>query len=491
MTRLRYLWARWFSRETMGPLIRPRPTHEEFEAGWQRFADGDPDLEGIARQIGQVKQNSSYTQIRAKILPTEETMAPTDLPVIVPPTHSPMGFVEFVAAIGSLMALTALTTDIMLPALPQIGAALGTPTDNDRQSVITIFLLGFGIGQLFIGSISDKFGRRSVLLLGLLFYAATSILCALTASFEILLAARLLQGIAAAVPRVITVAVVRDCYGGRQMARVMSFALMLLIAVPVFAPGIGQIILMTTTWRTLFVLLAVYAIAQSCWMFTRLPETADVRNQKAAGQALSAIWRVFSNRQTMGYAIACGAMYGALFSFILSAQQIFGEMFALGAFFPLVFGAIALCAAFSSFANALIVQRLGMRKISKVAIAAYILISVIMTALAYKGMLGLTAFTIACALCMALLGLIFSNLNALAMEPQGRIAGTASSILGFITTVSASLIGYFVGSLYNQTALPLSASFLACSTFAAVVVLLTERTEIIRNGLERHRRLGS
>jgi DHA1 family bicyclomycin/chloramphenicol resistance-like MFS transporter len=388
-----------------------------------------------------------------------------------------MGFVEFVGMVAGLMALNALAVDIMLPALQDIGAALDVADENNRQGVLSAYLLGFGAGQLFIGSVSDRFGRKPVLFWGLVFYVITAVFCTVAPSFEALLAARALQGVASAAPRVITTSVVRDCYDGRQMARVMSLAMMVFIAVPVLAPSVGQLVILFAPWRVIFVLLTVYGLAMLLWTVLRLPETlpADRRRPIAPGAILKAFREVLTTRQTLGYALAGGMMFGAMFGFLLSAQQVFTQIFSLGPSFPLAFAAVALMISLSSFLNSRLVGRLGMRFIAHSAVVVFTALSAIMALLASLDALSFAPFMILLGGVMFLVGLIFSNFNALAMEPHGHLAGTASSVIGSVTTLVAAAIGTVVGQAYDGTLMPLSMGYLGFGLASLAIIAATER----------------
>src|SRR5207244_2285145 len=169
-----------------------------------------------------------------------------------------MGFREFVVVIASIMALNPLAMDMMLPALPDIGSAFHIAVAYRPQMVLSTFLIGFGVGQFVMGPLSDRFGRRPVLLGGMAVYCVASLLAIAAPSFETLLLARALQGLCTSATRVIATSIVRDCYAGRRMASVMSLAMMLFIAVPVVAPSVGEVVLLLTQWRGLFVVLMVY-----------------------------------------------------------------------------------------------------------------------------------------------------------------------------------------------------------------------------------------
>jgi DHA1 family bicyclomycin/chloramphenicol resistance-like MFS transporter len=396
--------------------------------------------------------------------------------------HRPMGWREFVAVIAGLMALTAVSTDVMLAALPAIERGFKSFTSNDRQLVISIFLTGFGIGQIAIGSISDRFGRKPILLGGLVVFIVTATYCAIATDFTTLLGARFVQGLAASAPRVVAVSVVRDCYAGRKMARVLSLAMMILIAVPILGPVIGQSIILLTSWRATFGLLVVYAVGLLVWTAVRLPETLRAPEPMDLHGLVVSFSAVLSNRQSVGYIVASAAMYGTLFSFIFSAQQILGELFELGSYFPLAFAAAAVAAAVASMANSLLVGRLGMRLISHSAITGFLIVSLAMWSLLYIGALNFWTFFGLSAVCLALLGMIFPNLNSLAMEPWQRNAGTASSVLGSTTTIVASIVGYFVGQAYNESLVPLVAGFTVCAAVALIVVAYTERGRLFGSG---------
>jgi MFS transporter, DHA1 family, multidrug resistance protein len=400
------------------------------------------------------------------------------------PAHAPMGFVEFVGMVAGLMALNALAVDVMLPALQEIGAALDVADENDRQGVLSVYLLGFGAGQLFIGSVSDRFGRRSVLFWGLALYVVAAVACTVAPSFEALLAARALQGVASAAPRVITTSVVRDCYDGRQMARVMSLAMTVFIAVPVLAPSIGQAVILFAPWRAIFALLTFYGLLMLLWTALRLPETlpSNRRRPIAPGAVAAAFRDILATPQTLGYALAGGMMFGAMFGFLLSAQQVFTQIFALGPSFPLAFAAVALMMSLSSFLNARLVGRLGMRFISHGAVVAFTGLSAIMALMARLDLLSFAPFMALLAGVMFLVGLIFSNFNALAMEPQGHVAGTASSLIGSVTTLIAAASGTVVGQAYDGTLMPLSASYLLFGLASLAIIAVTERGRLFGRG---------
>ena len=392
-------------------------------------------------------------------------------------THRPMQFREFVLVIASIMALNPLAMDIMLPSLPDIGAAFRIADANRLQTVLSTFLLGFGLGQFIIGPLSDRFGRRPVLLLGMAVYCAASVVAILAPSFETLLLARALQGLGTSATRVIATSVVRDCYAGRRMASVMSLVMMVFIAVPVVAPAIGQTIMLLAPWRGIFIVLMVYGFAALIWCALRLPETLPVseRRSLALGDVLSAYRQTITNRQTLGYALAAGGVIGTLFAFVFTAQQVFTEIFHLGHYFPLAFAAIAVGVAIAGFLNSRFVGRLGMRVISHGALVGYVVVAAVMLAAVKFDMMTLPLFMVLAALMMFAFGLVFANFTALAMEPQGHIAGTASSLYGTITTLLGIGIGTIIGQDYDGTLMPFATGFFICTLAALSVVAIVEK----------------
>jgi DHA1 family bicyclomycin/chloramphenicol resistance-like MFS transporter len=392
-------------------------------------------------------------------------------------SHRPMGFVEFVVLIAAIMALNPLAMDMMLPALPNIGATLHVDAGNRLQAVLSMFLIGFGVGQWVMGSLSDRFGRRAVLLGGISVYCVAGLLAIAAPSFETLLLARLMQGFATSATRVIATSIVRDCYAGRRMASVMSLTMMIFIAVPVVAPSLGQLLMLWAEWRGIFVVLMLYGIMVLTWSALRMPETLPLseRRSLAINEVFGAFRQTVTNRQTLGYALAAGCVQGSLFAFVFSSQQVFTEIYRLGHYFPLAFATAAIGTAIAGFLNARFVGRLGMRVISHGALTGFVAVAGIMLAAARCQMLPLPLFIALSVGMMFAFGLMFANFTALAMEPQGHIAGTASSLYGSITTLLGISIGTTIGQSYDGTLLPFTSGFFLCTLAALTIVLIVER----------------
>lgn len=388
-----------------------------------------------------------------------------------------MGFRAFVALIALLMAVNALAIDSMLPALPAIGAALGVVAENDRQWIITAYLLGFGVAQLAYGPLSDRYGRRPVLLFGLGVFVVFSVVAAFATSFEQLLFARVMQGIGSAVSRVLTVSIVRDCYSGRRMARVMSLTFIVFLTVPVLAPSVGQGILALAPWPWIFGVLAIFGGVMALWAAWKLPETMHPEDRRplSLSAIATAVRFTLTRRMAVGYMIASACAIGGLFGFITSAQQVFVDVFHKEDLFPAIFALIAIFMGLSSWLNASIVERLGTRRVSHTALIGYIFFAGTHALVAWTGHETLTSFIVLQASMMFCFGLVGSNFGAMAMEPLGHVAGTASSVQGFFTTISGALIGFFIGQHFDGTVVPLTLGFALCGISALIVVLVTER----------------
>ncbi len=395
-----------------------------------------------------------------------------------------MGKVEFISLMAMLMAVNSMAIDVMLPALQQIGAALGISSENHRQYVISAYLLGFSVAQLFFGPLSDRFGRKVPIFCGLIIYIASAMACVFVPSFGALLFFRALQGIGSAATRVIAISIVRDVYGGRQMAEAMSLIMMVFMIVPVIAPGTGQVVMLFGDWRLIFIFMALMATSVAIWMYLRLPETMDPADRRpfTIVSVARAFKIVLTNRVAFCYALASAFIFGAMFGFINSAQQIYVEIYHLGVWFPLAFSVVAITMSFSSFMNSRFVGRFGMRRLSHGALLAFMAINGVWLLLTLFGpqptpfVLYLVLFSLA----MFQFGWIGSNFNSLAMEPLGHVAGTASSVLGFMGTAGGGIIGAVIGQAYNGTTLPLVTGFFVLSLIGLVFVLIAERGKLFQ-----------
>ncbi len=389
---------------------------------------------------------------------------------------------EFIALAAALMALNALAIDIMLPGLQQIGASLGVENENHRQYVISAYISGFGLAQLVYGPVSDRFGRRGPLLFGLVIYVAAALTAAMAPSFGFLLAVRFIQGIGAASTRVIAVSVIRDTFGGRAMAEIMSLVFMVFMVIPVIAPSVGQLVMLFSEWHMIFLFMATIALLITIWTAVRLPETLhpEYRRPFTAKSVMGGFAIVLTNRVSLCYTLATTIVFGALFGFINSAQQIFVGLYRLGVWFPIAFACMAGMMAVSSFANSQLVGRFGMRRLSHAALLGFASMSSLMFILSLFGPVPLPIFFLLFMLAMVQFGWIGSNFNSIALEPLGHVAGTASSVTGFVQTIGGGIIGAGIGQAFDGSVRPLTGGFCAVSLLAVLIVLYAEHGKLFQ-----------
>lgn len=390
---------------------------------------------------------------------------------------------EFIAIVAALMAVNALAIDVMLPGLQQIGESLGVADENTRQYVISVYLAGMGLATLFFGPLSDRFGRKPPLLAGLAIYVVAAFSAAFADSFTLMLALRFMQGIGAAATRVIAVSAVRDSFGGRAMAEVMSLVFVVFMVVPIIAPGLGQLIMLGYDWHWIFIMMGTLTLAVMSWMWFRLPETLheEYRRPFTLKAIAGAFWIVLSTRRSLWYTLAQTIMFGAMFGFINQAQQIYQGIYGVGALFPVFFGVVAGFMAVSNFLNSRMVGRFGMRRLSHTALLGFITVNTVAFLLSWlAGPLPLWLFTGLFGLAMVHFSWIGSNFNAMAMEPVGHVAGSASSVQGFIQTVCSAAIGAAIGQAFDGTTTPLAAGYFVTSLLGLCCVLIAEKGVLFR-----------
>jgi len=394
--------------------------------------------------------------------------------------RSKIGTREFIILMAVLMATNAIAIDIMLPALDLMRNSLNMRTENAEQYIIFSYLIGFGISQLAFGPLSDRFGRRIPLICGLIFYSLSSLACVFAPNFFGLLILRAVQGIGAAATRVITVSVVRDLYQGRRMAEVMSVVMMIFMIVPILAPATGQTILFFGPWHLIFILMAVAGLLITLWVFIRLPETIFEKRPLTFTVVSASFRQVLSNRVAFCYTLAFSIILGGLFSSLNTAKQIYGDIYQLGTWFPVAFAATALFQALAALFNATFVGRFGMRKISHTMLLSFTFLSAIWFIWSSIEVIPFPAYLVLFMLLMFSFGALGANFNALAMEPLGKVAGTASSVFGFMQTVIGATLGILVGQTFNQTTTPIAAGFLFFGLCALVLVLIAEKGKLFQ-----------
>ena len=398
----------------------------------------------------------------------------------VPPTQRSLpGEREMVVMMAMVMALNALAIDAMLPALPAIGKGLGVLVANDRQYVISLYLLGIGFGSLLYGPLADRFGRKGVLVPALFTYVAFSIGCGLATSFPMLLALRFGHGLVSAALGVIVVAVIRDLFAGDAMAKRLSLIFLVFMIVPIIAPTIGAGVAALAGWRAIFIVLAMMGLVMIAWL-RRLPETLDPADVRPLDwRTMVSGWAtVTRHRRAAGYMIASGMMQGALYGYLNSSEQIIDEVFNAQSWFPLIFACVAVGIAIANFSNAAIVERFGARRVSQTAVFAFMATSMAQIAAALSGAETLWMFTALMMVNVGLIGFIGSNFGSIAMEDFGHMAGIASSYQSFAKTLLAAVVGALIGQQYDGSTLPLAYAFLVCAAIGLVLVLWAERGKL-------------
>jgi MFS transporter, DHA1 family, multidrug resistance protein len=383
----------------------------------------------------------------------------------------------FLAMMAMLFATIALSIDAMLPALPAIAAEL-TPDDTNRALlIISSFFLGMGLGTFVAGPVSDAWGRKPVIFVCAVIYAFGTLLCFFAPSLELLLIARVIQGLGAAAPRVVGMAMVRDLFKGRDMARVVSLVMMIFMIVPALAPLLGQGILFFGNWRTIFAALLLFVVLANAWILLAQPETLPppARRPFRVGLLWQAAVEMSRHRIALVSTLCQGFGSAALLSTVSSQQGIFAERFGLVDSFPLWFGFIALCAASGSLLNSRVVMRLGMRRVIVVTYVAQVALTLLILMLDYTGLMpealifpGHVLWSISV---FAMMGLTQGNLSALAMEDLGHIAGFAASMMTAFSTVMASILAVPVGLAFDGTQIPL---MVAVALFSALALALVQ-----------------
>ncbi|MAA72357.1 MAG: Bcr/CflA family drug resistance efflux transporter [Bermanella sp.] len=393
----------------------------------------------------------------------------------MPNVTKPMGRFEFIVLMAALMSMVALSIDAMLPALGIIGQDLNVANANDSQLIISSVFLGMAFGLIIYGPISDSFGRKKAIYLGVGIFLIGCLISIFAQDFEHMLIGRVLQGFGAAACRVVTIAMMRDKYDGKEMAKIMSLIMMVFIMVPALAPSVGQLILFVADWHGIFVVLFILALASVIWLHTRQDETLAV--EKRAPFSLTNIKRgmieTIKHPESRTYTLGAGIMFGAFVGYLSSSQQILQVQYGTGELFSLYFGALALAIGFSSFANSKLVMKMSMQTLCIAALSVVFSTSIVFFIYAEfvnenPGLLSFMLYMLSTFFCF---GILFGNFNSLAVHPLGHIAGVATSVISTVQTLISVMVGSYIGQHYDGTIIPLILGFTICSGITLSLVV--------------------
>ncbi|MEL6281284.1 MAG: multidrug effflux MFS transporter [Pseudomonadota bacterium] len=376
------------------------------------------------------------------------------------------GFIEFVGFMALTVSIVALSIDAMLPSLPEIAEELQAPTPNDRQLVVSVFILGMSVSPVLFGLAADAHGRRPAMIAGLWIFAAGCVVSATAASFETMLLGRFLQGVGAAGPRTLAVTVVRDRYEGRAMAQVMSFIMTIFILVPALAPSLGLLVESLSGWRAVFVVLLSLSGLIFVWISLRLPETLAEQDRRPLRwrTVSSGLGRIFRDRTAMGYTLATGFAFAPFLAYLSASEQILADRYGWGDGFVLVFGGLALVIGAAAFVNAHAVMKLGMRRLTGAAQLSLMGCSTVAAAVfAVLGSPSFAVFLVWMIPAMFFSGILFGNVNALAMQPLGAMAGLGAALVGSLSNALSVPIGIGIARAYDGEPTPLAIGFAICA----------------------------
>lgn len=396
------------------------------------------------------------------------------------PVASRISAGEFTLLVALMMSIVAISIDALLPALGFIGKEVTLSYPNQIQYVISILFLGMALGQLVCGPLSDASGRKKVLYGGILLFFVGSAICFYATSIEGLLLGRFIQGLGIAGPYVSAISIVRDKYTGNEMARIMSLVMMIFIMVPAIAPSLGQGILLVSSWRYIFVLYIVYALIIGIWIFWRLEETLPKQHRIpfTYKSFKDGFQEVICNYTTLCYTLCMGLFFGSFMGYLNSSQQIFQELFSTGKMFTVYFGVLALLFGVASMVNALLVPKWGMEYLCSRATLGIIVSSALFLALQLLITPNLWMFLAYAAVLFFCFGLVFGNVNAMAMEPMGHVAGIASAVIGASSSILSMLIGTAIGQMYDGTLIPITCGFLVLASLNQIILNLARQHKL-------------
>lgn len=385
---------------------------------------------------------------------------------------------EFIVIMAVLMSITALSVDAMIPALGQMSQDLMVRDPNAIQLVVSSIFFGMAFGLMIYGPLADSVGRKKSIYLGVSIFLVGTLICIFATSLNAMLIGRAIQGFGSAACRVVTMAIIRDKYEGREMAKIMSLIMMVFIMVPALAPLLGQGILIFATWQAIFWFIFVFAVVGVTWMHFRQRETLAPENVRlfSVQSFITGLIETVKHPVSLGYTVAAGIMFGAFVSYLSTAQQIMEIQYKLGEMFPAYFGMLALAYGFSSFLNSKLLNKFTMQQVCLTFLSLQVIISACF--LTYSVMIGgdlpfhlFYSYMLTTFFC---LGSLFGNFSSMALQPFGHMAGLATSVISAIQTLIAVIVGGIIGQMYDGTVQPMIGGFLVCG-FATLLIFLTIR----------------
>lgn len=381
------------------------------------------------------------------------------------------------------MSIVALSIDALLPALPEIGAAVGAQSSNDNQLLITMIFLGLGFGQLLFGPLSDSFGRKPIVFIGFIVFFIASIICVTTKSFEMMIIGRILQGIGLSSPRSLSISMIRDEFSGDYMAKIISIVVMFFILIPVIAPTLGQFLIYLFNWESIFYFNMIFGVLIMIWFWLRQPETLEKekRIQFSSHLFVDGLKEFLKYKESIAFTLVSGFITGSFMVYLSTSQQIFQVQYQLTDMFPYIFASLAISVGLATYLNSRLVVKYGMMRIAYTATIAYAAVSILYVIIFSSGInpniivllgfFGLQFFAV---------GFLFGNLRALAMEPLGHIAGIGAAINGFVSTVMAVPIANYIGGFVIDSVLPLFIGFSIFGTLSFLTFLVLKKKARIK-----------
>ena len=380
---------------------------------------------------------------------------------------------EFVALMAFLMSNVALSIDTVLPALPDIGLALEVSNSNHLQLIIIMIFLGLGLGELVFGTLSDSFGRRPMVYIGVGVFILASFLIVWAPTLQMLLIGRVIQGVGLSAARSVSISIIRDTYKGERMARILSFIMTIFILVPMIAPLLGQLILTAYNWEAIFYFQLLFISITIIWFWARQEETLSPEKRIPISRHLftNGLKEFFRYKNTVLFTVITGLLQGTFIAYLGAAQQIFQGQYKMIDEFPYIFGGLALSLGLSTLLNSSLVLKYGMLKLVNFSLYLSIISSLVYILCFSNGSNPTLTLLIVFLLIQFLAsGSIPGNLSALAMQPIGHIAGIGAAIFSFISMSLGVIVAILIGKFIQDTAISLFVGFFLSGVIALVFI---------------------